>query len=130
MSGGGVAFNIGSQQAGAIYQAAGNQTIEHGDGTLTVAALGAVSDVRGALDSAGVSGPARREAEEALETVETELEGGAPDKGRIAAGVERAVGILDRAGVLAQAGESLASPLRSLASFAGVAGVAALRLLG
>jgi len=39
------------------------------------------------------------------------------------------IGILGQAGALPSAGESLVSPLRSIASFAGVAGAAALRLL-
>jgi hypothetical protein len=71
----------------------------------------------------------RQEAEQALETVETELHAPVPDKSAVAGGAERITRALDQAGALASAGEALAGPLRSIASFAGVAGAAALRLL-
>ena len=129
MSTQGVAFNIASQQAGAIYQAAGDQTIAHGGGTLAVGALGAVSDLRAALESTPMPPAARREVERALEGVQAELASPAPDEAAVGGRVERIVGILGKAGALASAGESLAGPLRSIASFAGVAGAAALRLL-
>jgi hypothetical protein len=123
------AFNIGSQQAGAIYQAAGNQTIHHGGGTLSVDALDAAADLRTALEATELPASLRHEADHALEALETELQAPEPDKGAIGAGVERVVGILGQAGALASAGEGLVGPLRAIASFAGVAGAAALRLL-
>ena len=123
------AFNIGSQQAGAIYQAAGDQTIHDGGGTLSVDALDAAADLRTALAATSMRESSRQQAEEALAAVESELQGPAPDKRAVADGVERVVEALDRAGALARAGEALAAPLRSIASFAGVAGAAALRLL-
>ena len=128
MSGGG-AFNIASQQAGAIYQAAGDQRIAHGGGTLAVHRLSAVADLRAAIEAASLPEPARHDATSEVEAIESELEEPAPDRGRIAAGVERLTETLREAGALASAGEALAGPLRSLASWAGAAGVAALRLL-
>ena len=122
-------FNIGSQQAGAIYQAGGDQTIHRGGGTLSIEALDAAADLRTALAGTDLPAPARQEAEQALETVETELHAPVPDKSAVAGGVERITRALGQAGALASAGEALASPLRSIASFAGVAGAAALRLL-
>lgn len=129
MSTGGVAFHIGSQQAGAIYQAAGDQTIGHAGGTLALGALRAVDDLRTALESAPVPAAAKHEVEHALEAVESELGAPEPDRGRIARRLERIIGILGKAGALASTGESLLSPLRSIASFAGAAGATALRLL-
>lgn len=129
MSAGGAAFNIGSQQAGAIYQAAGDQTIQRAGGTLTVGAFHAVGDLRTALEATAMPDAVKRDVGQDLEAVEAELVASPPDKDRIAGRVERMIGVLDRAGVLASAGESLVSPLRSIASFAGAAGVAALRLL-
>ena len=129
MSAGGAAFNIGSQQAGAIYQAAGDQTIQQAGGTLTVGALGAVGDLRAALESTAMPDADRRDVERDLGAVEAELGASSPDKDQIGGRLERMIGVLDRAGALAGAAESLAGPLRSLASFAGAAGVAALRLL-
>ena len=124
-----VAFNIGSQQAGAIYQAAGDQTIEHGGGTLAIGALRAVQELRTALESAAVPPAEKHEVEHALEGVESELETSEPDRSKIAGALERIIGVLGQAGALASAGESLVSPLRSLASFAGAAGATALGLL-
>jgi hypothetical protein len=129
VSGGGAAFNIGSQQAGAIYQAAGDQTIQQAGGTLTVGALRAAGDLRTALESTAMPDAVKREVEQDLEAVEAELGASPPDKDRIGGRVERMIGVLSQAGALAGAGESLVSPLRSIASFAGAAGVAALRLL-
>ena len=123
------AFNIGSQQAGAIYQAAGDQTIEHGGGTLALGALRAVGDLRTALESTQMPDAAKQEATHALQDVEAQLGAPAPDEGEIADGLERIIGTLGQAGALASAGEALVSPLRTIASFAGAAGAAALRLL-
>ena len=123
-------FNIGSQQAGAIYQAGGNQTIHHGGGTLHVEARDAAAELQTALATTPIPETSRQEAQQVLEAVETELQAPAPDKGAVAAGVERIIDVLGQAGALASAGESLAAPLRSIASFAGAAGAAALRLLG
>ncbi len=122
-------FNIGSQQAGAIYQAGGDQTIHHGDGTLSVEALDAAAELQTALAATPMPESSRQEAQQVLEAVETELKAPAPDEGAVASGVERIIDVLGQAGALASAGEALAAPLRSIASFAGAAGAAALRLL-
>lgn len=129
MSAGGGVFNIGSQQAGAIYQATGDQTIRHAGGTLTTGPLSAVADLRSALREALPSQLASREAEQALDEIEGELERDQPDKGRIGSHVERLIGVLSQAGALVSAGESLLPPLRTLAVWLGAAGLGALRLL-
>jgi hypothetical protein len=69
------AFTIGSQQAGAIYQAGGDQIIQHGEGTLSAGVLEAVSEVRSALVAASSAlCPAdRQRADDSLEAVEVEL---------------------------------------------------------
>jgi hypothetical protein len=125
----GGAFSIGSQQAGAIYQAAGHQTIRHAGGTLTMGPLGAAEELRAGLRTATLPEPTRREAERALDAVEAELERPAPDQERVGAHLDRLVAGLGKAGALATAGESLLRPLRSLACWLGPAGLAALRLL-
>jgi hypothetical protein len=122
-------FTIGSQQAVTINQAARDQTINNPGGTLTIAPQGAVADLRGALHAAALPDPARREAEHALDAVEAELECPGPDKSRIATLVEKLTYTLKEAGALATAGESLLSPLKTLTSWLGPAGLAALRLL-
>ena len=129
MSAQGGGFTIGSQQAVTINQAAGDQTINNPGGTLTLAPQGAVADLRGALQAAAVPDPARREAEWALDGVEAELESPDPDKARLGTLVEGLTGTLKEAGALATAGESLLSPLKTLASWAGPTGLAAVRLL-
>lgn len=129
MSAGGGTFNIGSQQAGAIYQAGGDQNIWHAGGTLTMGPLAAVADLRSALDTTSLPQPVQRDAERALSAVETELRGATPDKRRIASYLERLTGNLHQAGALVTAGESLLAPLRTLASWLGPAGLAALRLV-
>jgi hypothetical protein len=122
-------FTIGSQQAVTINQAARDQTINNPGGTLTIAPQGAVADLRGALQAAALPETPRREAEQALDAVEGELECPAPDKARIGTFVEGLTDTLKEAGALATAGESLLSPLRTLMSWLGPAGLAALRLL-
>ncbi len=129
MSADGGTFNIGSQQAGAIYQAAGDQNIWHAGGTLTMGPLGAVADLRSALEKASLPAPVQRGAERAISAVETELQDAAPDKRRIGSYVERLIGDLHQAGALVTAGESLLAPLRTLTSWLGPAGLAALRLI-
>jgi hypothetical protein len=122
-------FTIGSQQAVTINQAARDQTINNPGGTLTIAPQGAVADLRGALQATALPDPARREAERALDAVETELERPAPHKERVGTFVEGLTDTLKEAGALATAGESLLSPLKTLASWLGPAGLAAIRLL-
>jgi hypothetical protein len=129
VSANGGVFNIGSQQAGAIYQAAGDQTIGHAGGTLAMGPWGAVADLRSALETATLSGPAQSDAERTLKDVEAELQRDTPDKRRIGSHVERLVAVLGQAGALMTAGESLLAPLRTLAAWLGPAGLAALRLL-
>jgi hypothetical protein len=51
------------------------------------------------------------------------------DKARVGTLVEELTGTLKEAGALATAGESLLSPLKTLASWVGPAGLAAIRLL-
>jgi hypothetical protein len=124
--GGGI--TIGSQQANTINNAARDQTINSAGGTLTIE-QGAVADLRGALQTAALPDPTRREAEQALHAVEAELDCPSPDKGRIGNLVEGLTDTLKEAGALATAGESLLSPLKTLTSWLGPAGVAAVRLL-
>jgi hypothetical protein len=129
MSADGGVFNIGSQQAGAIYQAAGSQTIRHAGGTLTTGPVGAVADLRCAIKAAMLPHPAERDAAQALDDVEVELTRAAPDKRRIGSYLDRLVAVLGQAGALVTAGESLLPPLRTLASWLGTAGLGTLQQL-
>lgn len=124
-SGGGGTFNIGSQQAGAIYQAAGDQVIHHGEGTLHVGALNAVADLRSAVEAANLSAADRETAARSLDVVEEELKREEPDKGRIAGALEWITGTLTAAGALVTA----VQPLAGLAGWLGAAGVGLVKML-
>ena len=122
---GGGTFNIGSQQAGAIYQAAGDQVVHHGEGTLTAGVLNAVSDLRNAVAAADLPPAEREVADKSLDVVDEELQRPEPDKIRVAGALERMAGGLLRAGRLARATESL----RAVAGWLGPAGLGLLKLL-
>ncbi len=123
MSGG--TFNIASQQAGAIFQAAGDQTIHHGEGTMTVDVLGAVSDLRGAVEASDLRRGDRRDALRALDEVEAELRRPSPEKERVAGKLHRTAALLKEAGGLAGA----ANALQQLARWLGPVGVGLLGVL-
>lgn len=123
--GDGSTFNIGSQQAGAIYQAGRDQVIQDASSSLSIGVLNAMSDLRVALATAEIPASERPAAEAALEEVETELKQPAPDKQRIAHRLEVVASLLSRAGALAGAVDSL----RRLAGWLGPAGVTLLTLL-
>lgn len=118
-------FNIGSQQAGAIYQSAGDQVIHHGGGTQTIGLLSAVSDLRSAVASAQLSDADRVNADRSLDTIEAELKLPEPNRKGIGAALERVAGLLARAGGLSRAADSL----HSLAQWLGPAGLAVLGIL-
>jgi hypothetical protein len=124
-SGGGGTFNIGSQQAGAIYQSAGDQVIHHGEGTLHVGVLNAVADLRSAVEAANLAPADRETAARSLDAVEEELKKEEPDKGRIAGALEWVTGALTTAGALATA----IQPLTGLAGWLGAAGVGLVKML-
>lgn len=108
MSGeGGGTFNIGSQQAGAIYQSGGDQIIHHGGGTLNADVINAVADLRSAVAAAPLPPEDRLGAEQSLAAVDEELKKEEPDKGRIARALEGVADKLKRAGALAGAARSL-----------------------
>lgn len=121
------AFTIGSQQAGAIYQAGGDQIIQHGEGTLSAGVLEAVSEVRSALVAASSAlCPAdRQRADHSLEAVEVELREPEPDTTRVANGIAQIAKILKQAGTLAMS----ANALHTLAAWLGPAGLAVLQVL-
>ena len=123
--GGGGTFNIGSQQAGAIYQAGRDQVIHDTSGSLSIGVLNAMSDLRVALATAEIPASQRPAAEAALDEVETELKQPAPDKQRVAHQLEAVAGVLSRAGALAGAVDSL----RKLAGWLGPAGLTLVKLL-
>jgi hypothetical protein len=122
---GGATFNIGKQQAGAIYQAGRDQVIHHGGGTLSVGLQSAVSDIRAAIASADLAEADRRSADEALGDVEAQLQSAEPNKHRIAGRLEGLAHILSRAGALAGA----MNGMHTLASWLGPVGVSLLQLL-
>jgi hypothetical protein len=125
--GGGAAFNIGSQQAGAIYQSAGDQFIYDGGGQLSAGVLTALSDLRAVLASASAAMQPSdaAEAQALLATVEHEAKQPGPDKQRIGAALTGIARNLKRAGRLAEA----ATALHQLAVWLGPAGAALLALL-
>ena len=126
-SGGGSAFSIGSQQAGAIYQSAGDQIIQHGEGTLSAGVLGAVSEVRSALTAAAHALPPadRERAETSLDAVEAELHRPEPNKALVARALTQVASALRQAGTLATSAEAL----HQLAAWLGPAGLAVLQAL-
>jgi hypothetical protein len=124
-SGGGGTFNIGSQQAGAIFQSAGDQVVHHGHGTLHAGVINAVADLRSAVHAANLPAADRERAAASLDAVEEELKREEPDKGRIAAALEWVTGALTTAGALATA----IQPLTGLAGWLGAAGVTLAKML-
>ncbi|HEX2126947.1 MAG TPA: DUF5955 family protein [Thermoleophilaceae bacterium] len=123
--GGGGTFNIGSQQAGAIYQAGGDQVIHHGGGTLNAEVIHAVSDLHSAVAAAPLSPEDRAGAERSLAVVDEELKKEEPDKGRIAGALEWVAGKLEGAGALAGAAEAL----KTVGTWLGPAGATLLGIL-
>lgn len=105
---GGSTFNIGSQQAGAIYQSAGDQAIYRGGGQLATNVLDALSDIRIALESAtpALSADQRHEADHLMSSVEAEARRPEPDKHRIADALSRIAALLKGAGALAGSAEA------------------------
>jgi hypothetical protein len=120
-------IEIGSQVAETINIAGRDQMIDNSGGTQTIE--GAVAALRGALQTAVLADPTRREAEQALDAVGAELDCPGPDQARIGSLVEGLTRTLKEAGALATAGESLVSPLKTLTSLLGSAGLAAVGLL-
>jgi hypothetical protein len=118
-------FNIGSQQAGAIFQSGGDQSIHHGEGTMSIDTLNAVSQLRGAVEAAALTSGDRRGAHEALDEVDSELRKDVPEKSSIARHLERMTDLLARAGGLAGA----TNALQCLAKWLGPAGAGLLGML-
>jgi hypothetical protein len=105
----GAIFSIGTQHAGAIYQTAGDQFINHTQGTTSEAPLALLSELRAAVSAAaaGLSAAEQQQAAEALATVENELQGPDVDKRRAAHSLTRVAKILQQAGQLAGAVQAL-----------------------
>ena len=118
--GGGPAFNIGSQQAGAIYQSAGDQVIHGGAGLLATNVLDALTEIRGAIATAApaLSREQRQEANDLMGSVEFEARRPEPDKRGIARSLRRIAGLLNGAGALAASVEAF----HQLAAWLGSAG--------
>jgi hypothetical protein len=129
--GGDRVFEIGSQQAGIINQAGRDQTILQSDGIYAPGTpLGALAELRDALREIDLDAASRRTVDRALDDVEDELDGPAPDKSRVAKRLKRVVSVLETTGALAGAAERLDSPLRHLAGWIGAAGASLIRMLG
>jgi hypothetical protein len=124
--GGGAVFNIGNQQAGQIYNAGRDQTIEGNVGTFSAEAVHAIADLRSALDAVPLTAADRAEAERALDEAHEQAARPEPDKGKVASAVERAVELERGAGEVAA---ELAGPIKTLATWLGPAGAALLKLV-
>jgi len=126
-SSGGSVFNMGSQQAGAIYQSAGDQIISHAGGRLDANVIGAVSDLKLALARAApqLSSGELREADHLMSTVEDQLRRPEPDKQQVAGALQRILRILKGAGAFAESVDAF----HQLAVWLGVAGAGLLQLL-
>ena len=125
---GGSVFNIGSQTAGAIYQAAGDQTVYNAGGGLSGAEFTkAMSELRTAVAGAtdDLSDDDRSEAEQMLGTVDSELRRSDPSRERIATALGKVATILKRAGRLADTVGSF----HQLAAILGPAAVGLIALL-
>lgn len=130
MSGGGgegAGFNIGSQQAGAIYQSMGDQVIHHGGGQLNINALHAVAELRQAVAHAApaLAPGDHREADQLVVGVEAEMRRAEPDKQRIARALGRVARILDSVGALATS----IGTFHQLATWLGAAGAGLIAIL-
>jgi hypothetical protein len=107
-AGGGSPFNIGSQQAGVINNVAGDQIVTHGEGTLTIGLLDAVSEVRSVLATTpALSATEREHADSSLDAIEAELRRPEPDRARVAHGLTHVTKTLQQAGALAASAEAL-----------------------
>ncbi|MGO9788796.1 MAG: hypothetical protein ACLP8S_04465 [Solirubrobacteraceae bacterium] len=122
---GGSVFNIGSQHAGEIYQAAGDQTIYHAGGLSSVDFAKAMSELRTAVAGAAgqLSEGERRQAEQMLGTVDSELRRSEPSRERIATALGKVATILKRAG-------RLADTIGAFHQLAAILGPAAVGLIG
>jgi hypothetical protein len=120
-------FSIGTQNAGAIYQAAGDQFINHTHETTTNTPLDLLSELRATVTAAasGLSAADQRQATEALDTVENELQGTNVDKPRTAHNLARVANILKQAGHLAGSVQAL----HQLAAWLEPAGAGLMQLL-
>ncbi len=116
-------FNIGSQQAGVINQAAGDQTIHHGEGTMSIEPLRAVSELRAIVEAAGLRPDDRRDALETLDGAETALRDGASETSCVEGNLKRLARVLEETGDLTAATDAL----RGLGTRLGAAGLGAPR---
>ena len=119
-------FNIGTQNAGAVYMVGGDQYIEHAEGVLSIEAR-ALSELRAAVAAAApsLSDRDRKRVEESIDVVDTELRRPQPDRARVAERLARVAKILKQAGELATS----AAALHQLAGWLGPAGVSLLQAL-
>lgn len=122
-------FNIGSQQAGNINNVDGNQTI-YGGQSGYVDPRSLLSQVRRELAGVRMPAGAGERINSELDAVDAELNSARPDKQVAADRLNRAVGAMKSAGVLASAGSGLITALSALVQQFGHLGAPILRLLG
>jgi hypothetical protein len=127
MSGGPI-FNIGSQQAGSIYNVAGDLHVGTIESNLQAGGQ-LVTDLRRALDRAQLPASTRAAVGRELDAVERELGRPQPDSATVADRLERLTRLLTGAGALATAANTVLPILRTLAGWLGGAGAGLAALL-
>ena len=125
-------FNIGPQNAGIINNVAGDQHITgqlYGTLVTTEDARRVLTDLRGAVTTAGLGRDTAADAHAHVAEMDAALHAGQPDKPRFARALERLTQLLAAAGSLASGGAALLGPLHALAGWLGAMGGPIITLL-
>lgn len=125
-----MAINIGSQTGGVINNVDGNQTIyggQHGGTVTSGAARQAVDQLAEALAQSAV--PDDPVIAGQTEQLRSEMRTPEPDKGRIAACLERLTKVLTATQSWVKAGAAVLGPIRTIATWLGALGLPILGML-
>ncbi|MBV6697835.1 hypothetical protein [Kitasatospora aureofaciens] len=127
-------FNIGSQQAGAINNVAGNQSIHGGQsGRFTVGAQelsGLVGDLRTAVEAEPLPESVAPQVRAELDAMEREADRPEPDKAAVADRLSRVTRLLGATGAALKVGTGLFGAVSALAGWLGSAGQPILHAIG
>ena len=127
-----MSFNIGNQTGGVINNVAGNQYIS-GDqrGTAASAAVlrEALEQLRAAVGNAGLDDKTSTAATAQLDEIDSTLTEQEPDRPKAGKALDKLAALLVSAGAVATAGQALAGPIQTIASWVGSWGPAVAQLL-
>jgi hypothetical protein len=125
-------FNIGSQNANAINNVAGDMTINGGqrlEVTSAADALAIVRQLSAAIGNAQLPASGAKTAGDDLREVEQQLARPTPDRATIADRLTSVTRVLGSAGALVHAGAALGTGIAALATWLGPLGAPILHLL-